>query len=114
MDITYLGHSSFRLRGKQASLVTDPYHSQMVGLKFPRHVTADVVTVSHNHEDHNATAAVEENPFVISGPGEYEVKGVNVLGIASFHDDAKGAKRGRNIIYRIEMDGVAIVHLGDL
>lgn len=113
MDITYLGHSSFKLRGKGSTVVTDPYGS-MVGIPFPKHTTADIVTVSHDHEDHNAVGDVEGNPFVVAGPGEYEIKGVGVVGIGVYHDDQKGAKRGKNTIYRIELDGMSIVHLGDL
>ncbi len=114
MEITYLGHSSFRIRGKNATVVTDPYDVSMVGMKFPKHVAADIVTVSHDHGDHNAAGEIEGSPFVIRGPGEYEVKGVGVVGLPAFHDEEKGAKRGRNTLYRIEIDGVAVVHLGDL
>lgn len=114
MDITPLGHASFRIRGKVATVVTDPYDSASVGLKFPKHVEADLVTVSHAHEDHSSVAQVEGSPFVIQGAGEYEVKGVGVVGISTFHDGEKGATRGKNTIYRIEIDGVSIVHLGDL
>lgn len=114
MDITYLGHSSFRIKGKAATIVTDPYDSEKVGLKFPKHVEADIVTVSHDHEDHNAVGVVDGSPFLIKGPGEYELKGVGIVGVSVFHDDEKGEKRGRNIMYRIEIDGVSIVHLGDL
>lgn len=114
MDITSLGHASFRIRGKNATVVTDPYDPTLVGMKFPKHVEADIVTVSHEHTDHSSVAQVEGNPFVIKGPGEYEVKGVGVVGLSAFHDDQKGASRGRNTIYRIEIDGIAIVHLGDL
>lgn len=113
MDITYLGHSSFKLRGKQASVVTDPF-GPMVGLPFPKHTSADIVTLSHDHEDHNAAQLVEGNPLVISGPGEYEVKGVGIVGVGVYHDDTGGTKRGKNTIYRIELDGISIVHLGDL
>lgn len=113
MDITYLGHSSFRLRGKTATLVTDPYASG-IGLKFPKHTSADIVTISHDHDDHNDLRSVEGNPFVIRGPGEYEVKEIGVVGVGVYHDNEKGAKRGKNTIYRIEMDGVTVVHLGDL
>lgn len=114
MEITYLGHSSFRIRGKNATVVTDPYDGAIVGMKFPKHVAADIVTVSHDHGDHNAVSEIEGSPFVVNGAGEYEVKGVGVVGLSAFHDDEKGAKRGRNTLYRIEIDGIAIVHLGDL
>lgn len=114
MEITPLGHSSFKLRGKQVTVVTDPFDSDMVGLKFPRHVEADIVTVSHTHKDHNSVVQIEGSPFVVQGPGEYEVKGVGIVGIGVFHDEEKGAKRGTNTIYRIEIDGVSLVHLGDV
>ena len=114
MEITALGLSSFKLRGKQATVVTDPYDSKAVGLKFPKNVEADVITVSHDHPDHNEISAVVGKPFVISGPGEYEIKGIMVIGVATFHDETQGADRGKNTIYRIEIDGVKVGHLGDL
>lgn len=113
MDITYLGHSSFRLRGKTATLVTDPYTSD-IGLKFPKHTTADIVTISHEHDDHNFVSAIEGTPRVVRGPGEYDIAGVGIVGIGTYHDSEKGAVRGRNTIFRIEIDGLSIVHLGDL
>jgi L-ascorbate metabolism protein UlaG (beta-lactamase superfamily) len=114
MEIRYLGHSSFLLKGKTVSVVCDPYASESVGLKFPKHIAADAVTVSHDHPDHNAIEAVEGNPFIIRGPGEFEIKGVSFIGMSTFHDNEKGIKRGKNIVYRIEIDGLSIVHLGDL
>lgn len=113
MEITYLGHSSFRLKGKTATVVTDPFKSEFVGLKFPK-TDADIVTVSHNHSDHNFVSAVEGAPFIISDPGEYELKGISVFGYSWFHDQKSGAERGENIIYMIEMDGLQVCHLGDI
>lgn len=113
MDITYLGHSSFKLRGKSASLVTDPFDPVMVGLRFPA-VEADIVTVSHDHKDHSQADLVKGFKKLISGPGEYEVLGVSILGYPSFHDSEGGAKRGKNIIYVFEFDGLRMAHLGDL
>jgi L-ascorbate metabolism protein UlaG (beta-lactamase superfamily) len=114
MEITYLGHASFRIKGKTTTVVTDPYAPDFIGLKFPKHVTADIVTVSHDHADHNAVGQIEGTPYVVHGPGEYEIKGVGIMGIPSYHDTEQGAKRGKNTIYRIEIDGLSIVHLGDL
>lgn len=94
-------------------MVTDPFGT-MVGLPFPKHTTAAIVTLSHDHEDHNAAELIEGNPFVVRGPGEYEVKGVGIVGVGVFHDEAGGTKRGKNTMYRIELDGISIVHLGDL
>lgn len=114
MDIYPLGHASFKIRGKAVTIVTDPYDADMVGLKFPKNVEADVVTVSHDHQDHNAVGAIAGSPFIVRGPGEYEIKGAHVRGIASFHDNEKGAKRGRNTIYHIELDNLRLAHLGDV
>lgn len=113
MEITYLGHSSFRFRGKTASVVTDPYDPKMVGLKFTR-VSADIVTVSHDHHDHNYVSVVGDVKRIINGPGEYEISGVSIIGIPTFHDEKKGDERGRNTIYIIEIDNLRVVHLGDL
>lgn len=114
MEIFPLGHAAFKLRGKSATVVTDPFDEKKVGIKFPKSLEADIVTVSHNHDDHNAVSAVGGSPFVITGPGEYEVKGVSVIGVSSFHDDQSGAQRGKNTMYRIEIDHVKIGHLGDV
>lgn len=113
MEITYIGHSSFKLKGKSAVVATDPYDEKMVGLKFPK-IEADIVTVSHQHEDHNNIQVIEGTPVVITGPGEYEIKGVKIVGVATFHDDMKGDKRGKNTVYHIKIDGISIVHCGDL
>ncbi len=112
MEVTYLGHSSFKLKGKTATVVTDPYNEKCG--KFPKDTLADIVTVSHQHADHNQVKLVSGNPFVIEGAGEYEVKGVSVVGIQSWHDDKGGADRGPNVIYVIEIDGLRLCHLGDL
>lgn len=93
-------------------MLTDPFNKS-IGLTPPR-VTADIITVSHDHADHNNIKSIGGNPFIINGPGEYELKGVKVLGLASFHDQKKGAERGLNTIYLIEVDRIKICHLGDL
>ena len=111
MDVTWLGHGCFRLRGRNAAVVTDPY-PPAIGLKLSR-LEADVVTVSHEHENHNYTHVVRD-AYEIRGPGEYEVAGVSVIGVPTYHDSEKGAKHGRNTVYLIEIDDVQICHLGDL
>lgn len=113
MDITYLGHSCFRIRGKEKVVVTDPFDPDMVGLKLPK-LTGDIVTISHDHQDHNRADLVTGVKKMINGPGEYEILGVSIIGISSFHDDKKGSLRGKNTIYIIEIDGLRITHLGDL
>ncbi len=113
MDITFLGHSSFRIKTKSATVITDPYDPQMVGLKYSG-VEGDIVTVSHDHRDHSATEKVSGVKKIISGPGEYEVSGISILGFQSFHDGKQGAERGKNTIYVYEADGLRLAHLGDL
>ena len=113
MEISFLGHSSFRIKGKKAILVTDPYDPSMVGFKYSG-VSGDLVTISHQHGDHNQSQLVKGVQRVIDGPGEYEIMGVSVIGLSSFHDNKKGELRGKNTIYVIEMDGLRIAHLGDL
>lgn len=112
MEITYLGHSSFRLKGKTATVITDPY-DKSVGFNFPK-VSADMVTISHEHSDHNQGSLVDGVKKVINGPGEYEISGVSIIGMSTFHDDKKGEERGENTIYIYEIDGVRLCHLGDL
>lgn len=112
MEITYLGHASFRLKGKQKTVVTDPY-DERVG-KFPKGIEADMVTVSHDHEDHNQIEKVHGSRFIVRGPGEYEIGGVSVVGVPTWHDDKNGGDRGRNTVYVVEMDGLRIAHLGDV
>lgn len=113
MDIYPLGHSSFKIKGKTATIVTDPFDQGMVGLSF-RKTESDIVTVSHEHKDHNAVVNVDGNPYIIRGPGEYEIKGVHVVGVSVFHDQKMGAEKGKNVMYQIIVDGVTLVHLGDL
>lgn len=113
MDIFYSGHSSFRLKGKTATVVTDPFDPKMVGFKYPS-TEADIVTISHDHDDHNKADLIKADPKIISGPGEYEIKEVTILGFPSFHDSKKGEERGKNTIYVFEIDGIRVCHLGDL
>lgn len=113
MEITYFGHSCFRIRTKSATVVTDPFDPAIVGLKYPK-VPADIVTISHQHADHNFLEKITGQPFVIDGPGEYEVKGISVFGVASFHDEKSGSLRGSNTIYLFEAEDLRICHLGDL
>ena len=112
MDVTWLGHGCFRLRGRGAAVVTDPY-PPAIGLKLGR-MDAEVVTVSHDHDNHSYTQVVRDPTYVIRGPGEYEVAEVSVIGVPTYHDAEKGARLGRNTVYLIELDDVRVCHLGDL
>jgi len=96
-----------------ADIVIDPFEEERTGLKLPN-LSADILLVTHNHRDHNNIKGVKGTPFVIQGPGEYEVKGVFIQGIPSFHDDKEGKERGQNTIYVIEAEEMRFCHLGDL
>ncbi|HLX55585.1 MAG TPA: MBL fold metallo-hydrolase [Ktedonobacteraceae bacterium] len=124
MEISWLGHSCFMLRGKNVTLITDPFSpvgatlevarpSQVEPLKLGK-LNAPIVTISHNHPGHNFAEGIGGNPRVVRGPGEYEISDVLITGVPSYHDDKRGAERGRNTIYVIHMDDLVICHLGDL
>lgn len=112
MELTWLGHSSFRLRGKEATLITDP-PAPATGYSLGR-VTADIVTLSHQHPGHAYVQGVGGDPRVVDGPGEYEIKGVLISGVQTYHDQERGKVHGRNTAYLITVDDVHICHLGDL
>ena len=112
MEILWLGHSCFQLRGKNVTLITDPFAP--VSQHSLGKVNASIVTISHNHPGHNYAQGVGGNPRVVRGPGEYEISDVLITGVASYHDDKRGQERGRNTIYVIHMDDIVICHLGDL
>lgn len=112
VEISWLGYSCFRLKGKDITIIADPY-DQSIGLPLGR-PSADIVTVSHAHPGHNCVRAVSGSPKVVDGPGEYEMRGVTITGIQTFHDSEKGRKRGKNTVYLIELDDLVVCHLGDL
>ncbi len=112
MDISWLGHSCFRIKGKQTTVITDPY-SPTLGYSLGK-PTAHIVTVSHQHPGHSYIQGIGGEPRPVTGPGEYEISGVLIIGINTFHDAEGGIKRGKNTVYLIEVDEIAICHLGDL
>lgn len=103
MNITWYGLNCFKIQGKDISLITDPF-SKEIGLK-PPFGASDIITIGLNKENYNNFEVIKDEPFVINGPGEYEIKKVVVRGIES---------SGNNVIYKIIMDDVKICHLGAL
>jgi L-ascorbate metabolism protein UlaG (beta-lactamase superfamily) len=112
MEIVWLGHSCFRLRAREAAIVTDPC-PKSTGYNMGR-PTADIITLSHDHEGHNAVQGVAGSPRVVSGPGEYEIAGVPITGIRTYHDGERGAQRGTNTVFVLEIESMRLCHLGDL
>ena len=114
MIIEYLGHSCFKLKESTGTcVVCDPYSEETVGYAMPK-VTADAVTVSHHHDDHDFIANVGGNPVIIDKESSFDLPGVEINSVKSFHDGNRGKKRGENVIFKFRMDGIDICHLGDL
>lgn len=111
MKIKWLKQATFQIKSEK-TIVTDP-HNKILG-DLPPNLTADIVTVSHNHGDHNYTEGVGGNPKVINTTGSFKVDDIDIKGIASLHDSKNGSERGSNIIYVFELEGLKICHLGDL
>jgi L-ascorbate metabolism protein UlaG (beta-lactamase superfamily) len=112
MEITWLGHSCFRLKGKEAVIITDPC-SPETGYTLSK-TKADIVTISHGHPRHSYLTPIEGAYKKINSPGEYELKGVFISGIPTYHDSVEGKELGKNLVFLMELDGVTLCHLGDL
>ena len=111
MEIWYLGFGSFRIKTQKDIIITDPYLVDL-GPKMPS-LEANLVTISRPDSLHNHYAVIKGQPFVISAPGEYEISGINILGIPSYYEN-EPAKRSDNTIYLIHDEGIKIAHLGQL
>ena len=115
MKVKWLGVASFLITSEKGiRIIIDPYKSggpiKSAEYKGP----ADIITISHEHGDHNYTALIEGNPQIIRGAKPAEVKGIKFNGLATFHDENLGKKRGPNTVFYFEVDGVRFCHLGDL
>src|SRR3981081_2881319 len=115
MEVSFVGHAGCRVGGREASIVIDPY-GKGLGLTtlVPSRFSADVLALTHDHPGHNNRAMVGGNPFIITSPGEYEVKGISVRGISAFHDEQGGERLGALTIFAITIDEIVVAHLGDL
>jgi len=116
MQIIWHGHAFFQIiinRGKEekTTIAIDPF-SEGIGPRVPS-IEADILLITHDHSDHNNAKAIRGKPFLIQGPGEYEIKGIFVQGIAAYHDKTQGKERGGIAVYTIEAEGIRLCHLGD-
>ena len=116
MKVKWLGHSCFAITSaKGTKIITDPYAPGAFGLNYGAiDEEADIVTVSHDHADHNNVSAIKGKPQVVKGGSSHSGQGMEIHGLECFHDDARGTKRGRNTIFYFNIDNIRICHLGDL
>jgi L-ascorbate metabolism protein UlaG (beta-lactamase superfamily) len=113
MKLKWLGHSNFLITSDSSvRIITDPF-DESVGYPMPKEA-ADIVTVSHEHHDHNYTKGASGNFTLIRQPGTFTEKGIRIIGIPTSHDDKGGRQRGKNIIFNIGVDGLNVCHCGDL
>ena len=125
MEIIWHGYSFFEIKGKvsqvfgdnlvrkeNVSLAIDPF-SEKIGLKIPKKIESDILLISHSHHDHSNKKIIGGNPFLIQDPGEYEVRGVKIRGIESFHNSSSEEEIEANIIFVLEIEGIKICHMGD-
>lgn len=111
MTISWYGQSCFKIDSRDVTIAVDPYE-KTIGLTPPR-FRADLVLITHAHPDHSNREAIPGSPFIVEGPGEYEIKGVSIVGVQTFHDASSGKERGTNTAYVIEAEGIRLCHLGD-
>lgn len=112
MDITWYGHSCFRITERNhASILTDPFDPGAIGYRPPK-LKADIVTISHDSPGHSFIDDLSQYQYVLTGPGEYEIGGVFVTGIMMIDRTAESPRR--NIVYTMEINDVTVAHLGDL
>ena len=113
MKIKWLGHSSFLIESERGiKIITDPF-DETLGYKLPR-IKTNIVTVSHEHFDHNYVRGVKGRPVVFKGSVNRESHKMEFKGISSYHDSVFGGQRGLNTIFVIKADGLCLCHLGDL
>ena len=114
MEISWLGHACFQLRGKNATLITDPFSPQSGESLLLSKISPSIVTLSHTPSGLATTLSIGGTPYVVRGPGEYEISDVLITGVADNHDEKDGKERRRNTIYIIHIDDLVVCHLGAL
>jgi len=113
LQIRWHGHACFEITN-DVTLVTDPHDGKSIGIPAPS-VTGDIILISHDHYDHNSVKSVEKSDSkVVTDERKKTISNIEIKGIESFHDECRGEKRGKNIIYKFTMDDVTFCHLGDL
>ena len=114
MKIKWFGQSCFMITSEKGTkILMDPYKNAL-GYRLPKEIEADIVATSHDHSDHNHISAVKSSFVHINGTGNFSEHGIEIKGVATFHDKVSGAKKGKNTIYNFNIDGINVCHCGDL
>ena len=117
MKTKWLGHACFLITSESGlKIITDPYEAGFRGIinYGPVRESADIVTISHQHGDHNYTGDLEGSPEIVQGAGRHLVKGIEFVGIPCYHDRVSGQERGDNTIFCFTVDNIRVCHCGDL
>jgi L-ascorbate metabolism protein UlaG (beta-lactamase superfamily) len=117
MKVKWLGHACFLITANSGlKIITDPYKPGFHGnINYgPINESPDIVTISHNHGDHNYTGDLKGSPELVREPGKHWVKGIEFIGISCYHDRVSGKERGNNIIFCFTVDDIRVCHCGDL
>jgi L-ascorbate metabolism protein UlaG (beta-lactamase superfamily) len=112
MEITYFGLNAVRLRGREATVMIDPYEPKL-GLS-PVRLNVQIVIFTHEDPTHFSLQGLSGDPHQVMGAGEFEIKAVAMTGTQTYHDAKKGAERGKNFVYTVEIDDLRVCHLGHL
>ncbi len=112
MEVRWHGHACFEIKSG-ITVIIDPHDGRSIGIKAPK-AKADVVLVTHHHFDHDATRVIKGNFQVIDSPGEYQVQEFRIKGITAYHDKELGARRGKITMFKLEAEGIRLLHVGDL
>jgi L-ascorbate metabolism protein UlaG (beta-lactamase superfamily) len=113
LDLTWLGHACFRLRGREVTILTDPYEGTDWGYA-PVATTANVVTISNDHPHHAGLSGIDGQPRVLRGPGEYEIGGALIWGVRTLLRKTDGLPSPKNTAFIIQLEDLTVCHLGDL
>jgi len=113
MKITHLNHAAFLIEAAGKRIVIDPYDPSFTGMPW-KDLEADIVCITHDHQDHNYLAGIKGDPYVVKAPGEYEIAGITIQGTQAYHDDKLGAEKGLMTLFAIQAEGIVVGHFGNL
>ena len=112
LNIKWFGHSMWKIWNDEITIITDPFTD--IGYKMPENETADILLSSHDHFDHNNYSLIVGNPEIVKTAGDFNIKGVKITMIPTWHDETNGSERGKNLLMKFMISGKTLLHCGDL